>query len=154
MQWLETKRWRRVLATGSVLLLASGCGGHTGPTAPDDGNGGGNGGIVGAYELASTGKVALGNELQIETCIPVRFTGGGMNIYDNGAWDFTIVIETQNGNGQFRDWGQVQQAGTQLWLSSDQYGDTFEGTFDGAVAKLDYDFCPNGETDIQLVFQK
>ena len=77
-----------------------------------------------------------------------------MNVYDNGAWDFTIDYQTMNGNGQLRDWGSIEQAGNQVWLSSDEFGDTFGGTFDGAVAKLDYDFCPNGETDIQLVWEK
>jgi hypothetical protein len=149
---MHTNHWRRALAIGS-LLLATACEGHTDPTTPG-GDGNDNEGVIGEYALASIGKVALGNELQIETCIPVRFTGGDMNVYENGAWDFTVTITSRNGTTKFRDWGSYEQAGSALWFSSDEYGDSFEGTFDGAAAKLDYDFCPNGETDIQLVFEK
>jgi hypothetical protein len=150
---MHTNHWRRALAIAS-LLLATACGGHTDPSGPADDGGNDKGAVIGAYDLAAIGKVALGNELQIETCIPVRFTGGVMNVYENGAWDFTVQVATQNGNGQFRDWGTYEQAGTALWFASEPYGDNFEGTFDGAEVKLDYDFCPNGETDIQLVFDK
>lgn len=150
---MHTNYGRRALAIAS-LLLATACGGHTNPTGPADDGGDSKEELVGAYDLAAIGKVALGTELKIENCIPVRFTGGGMNVYENGAWDITINFTSQNGASQFRDWGSWEQAGTALWFASEPYGDNIEGTFDGAEAKLDYDFCGNGETDIQLVFDK
>jgi hypothetical protein len=149
---MHTNHWRRALAIAS-LLLATACGGHTNPAGPGNDDGGDTG-LVGAFDLAAIGKVALGTELQIETCIPVRFLGGEMNVYENGAWDITLDITSAHGQSQFRDWGTWEQAGADLWFTSEPYGDEIEGKFDGVEAKLDYDFCGNGETDIQLVFDK
>jgi hypothetical protein len=153
MQWHEMKRWRRILATGSMLLLAGACGGDKSPTGPGGGGGGNDRGIVGLYDLTSIGKVALGTELQIEDCIPVRFLDGQMEFYDDGTWDLAVDIQTGNSNQEYDDWGDYEQAGGTVWLNS-EFGYAFQGTFDGTVAKLDYDFCPNGQTDIQLVLEK
>ena len=70
MHGFEIKRWVRVLAAGSALLLAAACGGgDKGPTGPTGGDGGGNDGggnngggdnvLAGDYYLFSVGKISL-----------------------------------------------------------------------------------------------
>jgi hypothetical protein len=162
MHWFETKRWLRTIAAGSLVLLAAGCGGgDTSPTGPGGGgNGGGGGGggndtgIAGEYQLLSIGHIALPADLTFEQCDPVRIAGGRLEIHDNNTWVFALATQDGNGNDQFEDEGQVQEDGLRLLFESADYGDSFHANFDGAVMKMDYDWCPDGQTDIQLVFGK
>lgn len=154
MRWFESRRRRSIMAASAMLLLATACGGGKSPTGPGNGPGGGNdNGIAGDYQLASIGKVELGTVLNIENCVPVRFHDGQMRFYDDGTWDFAVDIETPNGFQEYDDSGDYQENGGTVLLDSD-YGYSFQGKFDGQEAKLDYDFCPNGQTDIRLVFDK
>jgi hypothetical protein len=41
-----------------------------------------------------------------------------------------------------------------LWFDSADYRDSFQGSVDGTVVKVDYDVCPTGETDMQRWFQR
>ena len=164
MHWLETKRWLRTIAAGSVLLLAAACGGGdkspTGPGGGGNGAGGGGGGggndtgIVGEYQLLSIGHVALPADLTFENCDPVRIAGGRLEILDDNTWAFTLETQDENGGDQFEDQGQVREDGLRLLFESADYGDSFHANFDGAVMKMDYDWCPDGQSDIQLVFGK
>jgi hypothetical protein len=150
----------RILVGGWVVLLASACGGGDGPTAPggNGGNGGGNGGngdIAGAYDLINLGgRVSLPIDLQIEACPMVRFMGGGLKLYGDGTWEMAVELQDENGPQKLSDQGNYEQEGTDLWFESADYGDSFEGSVDGTVVKFDYDYCPNGETDIQFWFQR
>ena len=51
--------------------------------------------------------------------------------------------------GHVEDEGDLVQNGTTLSFASADYGDSFQGSVDGRVIKFDYDFCPNGQTDMQ-----
>jgi hypothetical protein len=163
-----TARGLRLMAATCALLLAA-CGGDSGPTGPGGGgNGGGNSGgggdggsgqgdqgIAGAYELVNLGgRVALPIDLTIETCDPVRFYGGGLRLNRDGTWQLEVEIQGVDGPQDLEDEGSFEQDGTTLWFESEYYGDSFEGEIDGTVAKLDYDYCPDGQSDIQFWFQK
>jgi hypothetical protein len=154
MQGLEVKRGLRILAAGTALLLATACGGGNAPTGPGGGGGGGGGntGLAGDYQLARIGFVGLPADLTFEGgCDPVRITGGTLRIDNDGSWQFALAVEDQTGNGEFDDEGTFELNGTALSFESAAYGDSFTGKIDGGL-KLDYDYCPDGQSDIQLVF--
>jgi hypothetical protein len=166
MHGFEIKRGGlRILAVGLVLLLAGACGGGKDLTAPGPGGGGngnggnggggnggnGNGGLAGDYQLARIGFVGLPADLTFESCDPVRITGGALRINGDGTWEFAIALQDQNGQGEFDDEGTMAQNGATLSFESAAYGDSFTGKIDGAIL-MDYDYCPDGQSDIQLVF--
>lgn len=151
----------RILACALTLSLAAGCGGGHSPVEPGGGDGGGgsggggNQGIAGDYTLVNYGgRVSLPIELQIENCPAVTFTGGELTIYDDDTWDLTLDYTSPNGADYLEDEGSLVQNGTALSLSSADYGDTFQGSVDGRVVKFDYDWCANGQSDMQPWFAK
>jgi hypothetical protein len=163
MQWYRFGRDLRTLACALTLSLAAGCGGggHS-PLEPGGGGngngGGGNGGdqgIAGDYTLVNYGgRVSLPIELQIESCPAVTFTGGELTIYDDNTWDLTLDYTSPNGADYLEDEGSLVQNGTALSFSSANYGDSFQGSVDGRVVKFDYDWCPDGQSDMQPWFAK
>ena len=147
----------RILTCALTLSLAAGCGGGHSPVEPGGGGGGGGGdqGIAGDYTLANYGgRVSLPIELQIENCPAVTFTGGELTIYDDDTWDLTLDYTGGNGADYLEDQGSLVQNGTALSFSSADYGDSFQGSVDGRVVKFDYDWCPNGQSDMQPWFAK
>jgi len=164
MHWYRIRRDLRTLACALTLSLAAGCGGGHDPVGPGGGggnDGGGNGGghqsIVGDYQLANyCGRVSLPIELQIETCPAVTFTGGELTIYDDDTWDLTLDYTSPGGADYLEDEGSLTQTGTALSFTSDDYGDSFQGsvTADNRVVKFDYDWCPNGQSDMQPWFAR
>jgi hypothetical protein len=159
MHGFAIKRALRILAFGSVLLLAGACGGGKDPTGPGPGGGnggdggdGGDVGLAGNYQLARIGFVELPADLTFEAgCDPVRITGGGLRINADGTWEFALALQNQYGPDEFDDEGTFQQEGAMLSFQSAAYGDSFTGKIDGGI-KMDYDYCPDGQSDIQLVF--
>jgi hypothetical protein len=95
--------------------------------------------------------VSLPADLTFEGCDPVRITGGALRIDNDGTWQFALAVQDQSGNGEFDDEGTFELNGTALSFESAAYGDSFTGKIDGGL-KLDYDYCPDGQSDIQLVF--
>jgi hypothetical protein len=83
-----------------------------------------------------------------------RFIGGGLWLYDDGTWEMVIGYEDANGRQELDDAGDFEQDSSDLQFASADYGDSFQGTVDGTVVKVDYDFCPNGQTDMQPWFQR
>jgi hypothetical protein len=170
MHWYRFRRDLRRLACALTLSLAVGCGGGHNPVEPGGGNGGGgngggNGGggdvgggdqgIAGEYQLVNYGgRVSLPIELQIEGCPAVTFTGGGLTIYDNDSWYLTLDYTDANGADYLEDEGSLVQNGTALSFTSADYGDTFQGSVDGRVVKFDYDWCPDGQSDMQPWFAR
>jgi len=158
MHWYRFRRELRTLACALTLSLAAGCGGGHSPVEPGSGGGGGGGGdqgIVGDYTLVNYGgRVSLPIELQIESCPAVTFTGGELTIYDDDTWSLTLDYTDANGADYVEDEGDLVQNGTALSFASADYGDSFQGSVDGRVIKFDYDFCPNGQTDMQPWFAK
>jgi hypothetical protein len=162
MHWDNGARGLRVLAATCTLLVAA-CGGDSSPTGPGGGAGGGGAGgggggdqeIAGTYELVNLGgRVALPIDLTIETCDPVRFMGGGLRLNGDGTWQLLVEMQDASGRLELEDEGYFEQDGADLWFESEYYGDSFQGAIDGTVAKLDYDYCPDGQSDIQFWFQK
>ena len=162
MRWTKLQQGLRILAVSSVLVLAACGGGDKSPTGPGPGpgpgpgrgNGNGKDGITGDYALARIGFVSLPAYLTIEDCAPTRFTGGGMRFYDDGTWEFAVAIQNDFGDTRFDNAGSYEQQGGALWFESD-YGETFQGTIDqDGVIAIDYDYCQDGQTDIQLVFAR
>ena len=157
MRWTKLQQGLRILAVGSVLvsvLVLAACGGGKSPTGPGPNPAPGNDGITGDYALARIGFVSLPAYLTIEDCDPTRFTGGGMRFYDDGTWEFAVAIQDDFGDTRFDNAGSYEQQGGALWFESD-YGESFQGTIDqDGVIAIDYDYCQNGQTDIQLVFAR
>ena len=84
----------------------------------------------------------------------MRFIGGGLRLNDDGTWQLVVELQDENGPQELDDEGYFAQYDTELLFESTDYGDSFRGTIDGTVAKLDYDFCPDGQSDIQFWFQR
>jgi hypothetical protein len=172
MHWYRFRRDLRRLACALTLVLAAGCGSGHNPVEPGGGGGndgggnggggngggpigGGNEGIAGEYQLVNYGgRVSLPIELQIESCPAVTFTGGGLTIYDNTTWYLTLDYTDANGADYLEDEGSLVQNGTALSFTSADYGDSFQGSVDGRVVKFDYDWCPDGQSDMQPWFAK
>jgi hypothetical protein len=143
----------RLLAT-SAVLLANACGGGS-TTGPNGGGGGGGGagdGIAGVYIMVALGLASLPFDVMIEDCGTTRFNGGDLQLENDGTWKFAIDTEDENGPQEFDDAGEYELDGTTLRFTSETYGDSFTGKLDGTVARLDYDYCADGQSDIQFVF--
>ena len=165
MHGSEFKHWVRVLAAGSALLLAAACGGGgKSPTSPTGGDGGGNDGagnngggdnvLAGDYYLFSVGKISLPADLTFDQCDPARVFGGSLRMNADGTWMFAVQLADQRSpNDELNDEGTWQWDGTLLTFRSAAYGDSFTAKIDGGI-KMDYDYCPDGKSDIQLVFSK
>jgi hypothetical protein len=155
MQLFEIGRSLRMLAAGAALALAAcgGGGGGSGPAGPGGGgNDGGDSGLEGDYQLARVGFVELPADLTFEAgCSPVRVTGGALRLNDDGTWEFALAVWYGTAADEFDDAGTFQLNGTTLSFESTAYGDSFTGKIDGGI-RLDYDYCPDGKSDIQLVF--
>ena len=153
MQRPKLKPALHLLATTAALALAACGGGDRSPTGPGPEPEPGDG-VVAEFALARIGFVGLPAYLNIEDCAPTRFTGGGMWFYDDGSWEFAIAIQNDLGDTRFDNAGWYEQAGGALWFEADD-GETFQGTIDqDGVIAIDYDYCQNGQTDIQLVFAR
>ena len=162
MHRFEIKRWMRVLAAGSARRGAAACGGgHDGPTGPGGGNGGGNNGgggdnaLVGDYSLFSVGFVSLPADLTFDHCDPARVFGGALRMNADGTWMFTVQLADQySPHDELNDEGTwTWDGGTRVAFQSDAYGDSFTAKIDAGL-RMDYDYCPDGQSDIQLVFSK
>jgi hypothetical protein len=155
MHGFEIKHWVRVLAAGSALVLATACGGgDKAPTGPTGDDGGDNNVLAGDYYLFSVGKVSLPADLTFDQCNPARVFGGSLRMNADGSWMFTVQLADQySPNDELNDEGTWVWDGTLLTFQSAAYGDSFTAKIDGGI-KMDYDFCPDGKSDIQLVFSK
>jgi hypothetical protein len=77
---------------------------------------------------------------------------GGLNT--DGTWDFAVSVQNDDGDTHMDDQGDFEHEGTALWFDSADFGDSFQGTIEDGLVKMDYDFCADGNSDIQLVFQR
>jgi len=146
MHWMEMKR-RVVILAGSALLVAA-CGGGGGktPTGP------GGGGNTTTYQLVRLGLVGLPADLQIEDCKETRFYGGALKVSDDGSWQINLQVHDDTGDWGYLDKGQTEQDGNTIWFDSQISDVSYQGTVDGAVLEIMYDWCANGVPDVQLVF--
>lgn len=148
MRWFELQRmWRTLPVAG--LLLAGACGGG------DAGTGPGGGALSGTYQLMGINEDGLPEVAQMEDCSPARFTSGSMVLDEDGNFELSIVYDDEGGQAGFEDHGQFQRQGDAgLSFDSEAWGDRFDGEIDGDLVVLYYDFCTNGEADIDFVFEK
>lgn len=158
MRLIKLKQRLDILTATSALLLATACGGGssspTGPGPNPDPQPGPGTGLAGDYRLARIGFVSLPANLTVEDCGQTRFIGGGMRVYDDGTWEFVIAIQNAYGDTRFDNGGSLEQAGGALQFDADD-GETFQAKVDeDGVIAIDYDYCQNGETDMQLVFAR
>ena len=181
MHGFRITRSLRILATVTAVLMATACGGgdHN-PTGPgggfggdhggnggggnggggngDGGNGGGGNdggqtGFAGDYRLFSVGFIALPADLTFDQCNPTRVLGGALRMNDDGTWEFAVQMIQFGADDELDDEGTWQWDGTLLHFQSDAYGDSFTAKIDDGI-RMDYDYCPDGQSDIQLVFGK
>lgn len=148
MYGFDFKRAGRVAAIGA-LLLSGACGGDNG-TGP----GGGGGGVGGNYQLIGVNDIEVPAVVQMEHCTPSRFTDGALVLDGNGSWQLAIELEDETGQHVLQDAGQFRRQGEELAFDSEAYGDRFYGEIDEGLVFLYYDFCSNGEHDIDFVFEK
>ncbi len=149
MYGVRIRQVARVAAAGA-LLLSAGCGGDGGSTDP----GGGGGGPTGTYLLVGINNTAVPAVAQMEHCTPSAFTGGSLILSAGGGWSFGIELEDETGAHVLRDRGRFEREGDELAFVSEQFGDQFEGEVEDGLVVLYYDFCANGEADIDFVFEK
>ena len=90
----------------------------------------------------------------MENCTPTLFDSGSLSLGENGFWQFAVNVEDENGAWTLRDGGEYQRDGADLMFASAEYGDQFEGEIEGDLVVLYYDFCANGEADIDFVFER
>ena len=149
MRRTETKRRLFMLAAGSVLLLATACGGgDKGPTGPD-------GGATADFHLVALGFAGLPADAEVEDCTLTRFFGGGLQVRENGTWQITLQVHDGNyGDWGYHDEGEIEQDGPTLWFDSQISGTSHQGTVDGSEIRIMYDWCENGVADVQLVFDQ
>ncbi len=117
------------------------------------GPGGGGGGLAGTYELVGINNAPVPAVVQMEGCTPSRFLAGSLTLGD-GGWSFDIMAEDETGTNSLRDEGEFQREGNELSFDSARYGDRFEGELEDGLVVLYYDFCSNGEHDIDFVFER
>ena len=145
------RQWgRSLLAAASAVLLATACGGGDKNTGPGGGNG-----IEGEYDMVALGRAGLPTDAQVEDCIVTRFYEGGLKLNDNGTWKIRLHVYDDNyGDSGYEDEGEYEQDGSTVWLSSVYYQTTLQGRVDGGEVSIMYDWCENGEPDLQFVFER
>lgn len=149
MRWFELQRVWRTLPMLAVVL-AGACGGGD----DDGGTGPGGGPLAGTYEMVGVNEDGLPETEQMEDCTPTLFDSGSLSLGENGSWQFEVNVEDETGAWTLGDGGEYQRDGADLMFASAQYGDQFEGEIEGDLVVLYYDFCANGEADIDLVFER
>jgi hypothetical protein len=148
MYGLDLRRAGRLVAIGTTLL-AGACGGDGGATGP-----GGGGSLTGTYFLVGVNDEAVPAVAQMERCTPSAFTAGSLIVDAEGNWRFGIELEDETGRHVLEDNGRLRRDGDELAFSSARYGDRFEGETEEDLIVLYYDFCANGEHDVDFVFER
>lgn len=139
--------WRRMAraAAAGIALLCGACG--------SDGAGpGGGDGVDGTYELVGINNTDVPAVVQMEACSPSRFVSGSLSL-GTGHWQVSVQIEDETGTHWLEDEGNYERDGIELAFESQVYGDWFDGELEDGLVVLYYDFCSNGEHDIDLVFE-
>jgi hypothetical protein len=146
MRGVDWELARRVAVVGALLCGA--CGGDSG-TGP----GGGGGGVGGEYDLVGINNTGVPAVVQIENCRIVRFVDGSLRM-GNGTWQLDVDLEFEYGADGLADHGAFEQDGSALEFESAEYGDRFEGAIEDGLVVLYYDWCSDGNHDVDLVFER
>ena len=80
------------------------------------------------------------------------FYSGNLRM-DGDSWEMRVEWEDANGESWTGDHGRFERDGNTLYFQSEAWGDGFEGELEGSLVVLYYDFCTNGEADVDLVFE-
>jgi hypothetical protein len=148
-------RWLGLTGKLALVCLAAACGGgdDNGPAGP---GGGGGGGVAGTYELVGANGAALPAVVHSAACGPSQMLHGNLRLSANGSFEMRFDWIEQNGEPDWTgDHGSYQQAGEDLWFSSEAWGDQFEGEIDDGVLYLYYDLCSDGlGAELELAFAR
>jgi hypothetical protein len=140
----------------AALLLGAACGGgDKSPTGPDTNGGGGQNTID--FQLASLGLAGLPADVKVEDCALTRFYSGKIDIDPaTGEWQLSMQVHDYTGDWTYKDWGQSEGGTTDVTFDSDVDAVSYQGTVngDGTEVKIMYDWCANGVSDVQLVFDR
>jgi hypothetical protein len=146
MYGFEVMRAGRLAVMGALLLCGA-CGGDSG-AGP-----GGGGNVEGNFDLTGINNTAVPAIVQTEDCSPVRFVSGTLTMGD-GDWSMDVEMEDEDGPSFLQDHGGYEQDGSELGFQSVAFGDRFEGELEEGLVVLYYDYCSNGEHDVDLVFER
>jgi len=151
---LDTPRKLRLIATATLLSMATliaACGGGDSGTGP---NGGGIGEIAGDYYLTKANDHDLPAMFTSDVCAPAQITGGGIRLGADGTFQMAVAyVDNQGVQGGFQDHGRYRRQDDQLVFTSEAWGDSFEGELDGGLVWADYDFCNDNQgADLWLGF--
>jgi hypothetical protein len=150
MSWIESmRRLTRLSPWTGLLVAAVGCGGGDKVNGPQ---GGGNA----DFSLVALGRAGLPADVKVEDCTLTRFYSGGINIDPNAeTWSLGLKVNDKNyGDWSYQDNGSLEVDGATVWFDSDVTGTSHEGTVNGAEVTIMYDWCENGNADVQLVFDR
>jgi len=134
------------LALCSTLVL-TGCGGSDKNTGP-----GGGGGLGGQFELVGINEDGLPESEVIEDCSETVFYSGSLTL-DGNSFEMRIELDDDDAEDWLGDHGTFERDGNDLYFSSEAWGDEFEGEVEGSLVVLYYDYCANGEADVDFVFE-
>ena len=91
--------------------------------------------------------------VQVENCSVVRFVSGTLEL-GNGAWELDVALEFETGADFLEDRGAFQRDGAELHFESAAYGDRFEGEVHDGIVWLYYDWCADGNHDVDFAFEQ
>ena len=146
MQWTDLTRGLGMLLTAASSLALAACGSGDKTLGPDTGN-------VDTWDMVAVGNAGLPAEAEVEDCRLTRFDHGKLELREDGAWRITLQVNDVSGDWGYHDEGKYQSNGDTGWFQSQITGTTYRATYDGTDLRIDYDWCENGVTDVQLVFE-
>jgi hypothetical protein len=152
MGWTQSIRRLTTLSPWTALaIVAGGCGG--GDKSPTGPQGGGN---VADFDLVALGRAGVPADVKVEDCILTHFYSGGITINPNtNSWELRLKVNDGNlGDWGYKDWGTLEIDGGTVWFDSDATGFGWPGTVTDAEVTVNYDWCENGEPDVQMVFDR
>jgi len=150
MQKPTSRTWYPAVAALMLASLAA-CGGGSsgGGTAPsndiED--------IVGHYKLVMADDFTVPVNILFDHCDDIQLRQGELLLSDDGTWQTFIRLFDAEGTEQdATDSGRFSRAGDRLMFQSDEFGDQFKGEVKGALVHLYYDWCGEGQADVDFGF--
>jgi hypothetical protein len=140
----------RTLATlGLTLVLAGACGGGDG-TGP-----GGGDNLEAAYSLQRVNHVDVPAEAEMNWGT-AGFRSGSLQLAGDGTWQMEIRYDNIDSGERLTldDNGDYHRDGGTLHLSSDHFGDEFDGAVDGDKITIKYDFDGDGGYESDFTFSR
>lgn len=140
----------RTLATVCFTVVLAGCGGGDGNTGP-----GGGDNLQAAYSLQRVNHIDVPAEAEMNWGT-AGFRSGSLELSGDGTWQMEIRYDNIDSGERLTltDNGDYHRDGGTLHLSSDQFGDEFDGGLDGDKITIKYDFDGNGAYESDFTFTR